>query len=346
MKLLVIGGSGFLGLHSVAQALDRGHEVTMFNRGVTAPGLFPEAEHLTGDRDGGLAPLEGRRFDAVLDTCGYLPRVVSASATLLADSVDRYLFVSSLSAFPDDAPPGVTENDPAVDPASEAVEEIDYETYGPLKVACELAVERALPGRTLIVRPGFIVGPNDPTDRFTFWIRRAAAGGTMLAPAPPDYALQFVDVRDLAAFQLDLLERGETGLVHAVGPGEAVTLGSLIEESRVTADADLDVVWADAETLRARTAVDLFEAFPLWIGDIEGFHAFDASKAIGLGLRYRPVAETVRDTLAWDRERPQTWPMKAGLAPDQEARLLKKLACSSRSPPYGETPAGPKFGDH
>ena len=297
----------------------------MFNRGVTGPGLFPEAEHLIGDRDVGLAPLDGRRFDAVLDTCGYLPRVVSASATLLADSVDGYLFVSSLSAFPDDAPPGVTETDPAVDPAPEGVEEINDETYGPLKVACELAVERALPGRALIVRPGFIVGPNDPTDRFTYWIRRAAAGGTMLAPAPSDYALQFVDVRDLAAFQLDLLERGETGLVHTVGPGEAVTLGSLIGEARAAAGSDLDVVWADADAIKKHTDVDLFEGFPLWIGDMEGFHAFDASKAVGLGLRYRPVAETVRDTLAWDRKRPQTWPMKAGLDPVEEARLLRAL---------------------
>ena len=326
MKLLVIGGSGFLGLHSVAQALERGYEVTMFNRGVTAPTLFPEAEHLTGDRDGGLEPLEDRRFDAVLDTCGYLPRVVSASATLLADAVDTYLFVSSLSAFPDDAPPGITEADPAVDPAPDGVEVIDDETYGPLKVACELAVERALPGRALIVRPGFIVGPNDPTDRFTYCIRRAAAGGTMLAPAPSDYALQFVDVRDLAAFQLDLLERGETGLVHTVGPGEAVTLGSLIAEAQTAAGSDLDVAWADADAIRRLTSVDLFEGFPMWIGDIEGFHAFDASRAVGLGLRYRPVAETVRDTLTWDRERPQTWPMKAGFDPAEEARLLETLS--------------------
>jgi 2'-hydroxyisoflavone reductase len=328
VKLLVIGGTGFLGLHSVAQALERGHDVTTFNRGVTAPGLFPEAEHLIGDRDGGLAPLEGRRFDAVLDTCGYVPRVVSASATLLAGAADRYLFVSSLSAFPDDAPPGVTESHAAVDPAPEGVEEIGEETYGPLKVACEMAVERAMPGRALIVRPGFIVGPNDPTDRFTYWIRRAADGGRMLAPAPSDYVLQFVDVRDLAAFQLDMLERGETGLVHTVGPGEAATLGLLIEDARAAGPAELDVVWAEAEAIKEHTDVDLFEVFPLWIGDIAGFHAFDASKAVGLGLRYRPVAETVRDTLAWDRERPQTWPMKAGLAPDQEARLLQALSSS------------------
>jgi 2'-hydroxyisoflavone reductase len=251
---------------------------------------------------------------------------VSASATLLADAIDRYLFVSSLSAFADDAPPGVTEASPALDPAPEGVEEIDDETYGPLKVACEVAVERAVPGRALIVRPGFIVGPNDPTDRFTYWIRRAAAGGRMLAPAPQDYALQFVDVRDLAAFQLDLLERGETGLVHTVGPGETVTLGALIEDARAAAGSELDVVWSDPDAIKEHTDVDLFEAFPLWIGDIAGFHAFDATKAVGLGLRYRPVAETVRDTLAWDRERPQTWPMKAGLAPDEEARLLRALS--------------------
>jgi 2'-hydroxyisoflavone reductase len=148
----------------------------------------------------------------------------------------------------------------------------------------------------------------------------------MLAPAPSDYALQFVDVRDLAAFQLDLIERGETGLVHTVGPGETVTLGSLIEDAREAAGSQLDVAWSDPDAIKEYTDVDLFEAFPLWIGDIAGFHAFDASKAVGLGLRYRPVAETVRDTLAWDRERPQAWPMKAGLAPDREARLLRALS--------------------
>jgi 2'-hydroxyisoflavone reductase len=326
VRILVIGGTSFLGRHMVEQALGRGHELTLFNRGATAPELFPEAERIRGDRERDLSPLGGRTWDVAVDTCGYLPRVVEASADLLAGAVARYLFVSTTSVFPDDAPPGITEADPTLEPPPQDVEEITDETYGPLKVACERVVERALPGRALVIRPGYIVGPHDPSDRFTYWIRRAAAGGEMLAPAPPDAPLQFVDVRDLAAFMLGLAERETVGTFHVVGPGEPCTFGSLLEVCAKVAGSDVRVTWADERFLRERLPSGAEEAFPLWVGDLPGYHAFDPGRAVAAGLDYRPVEETVRATLEWDRSRPQRWPMAAGLDPDAERVLLDALA--------------------
>jgi nucleoside-diphosphate-sugar epimerase len=326
MRILVIGGTSFLGRHFVAQALGRGHELTLFNRGVTAPDLFPEAERIRGDRERDLSPLAGRTWDVAVDTCGYLPRVVGASAGRLADAVARYVFVSTTSVFPDDAPPGITEDDPTLEPPPPAVEEITDETYGPLKTGCEREVERALPGRALVIRPGYIVGPHDPSDRFTYWVRRAAAGGEMLAPGPPDAPLQFVDVRDLAAFMLELAEQRAAGPFHVVGPGEPCTFASLLEACTKVAGSDVNVRWGDEPFLREHVPTGAEEAFPLWVGDLPGYHAFDPSRAVAAGLRYRPVEETVRATLEWDRSRPQDRPMAAGLDPAMERAMLAALA--------------------
>jgi 2'-hydroxyisoflavone reductase len=324
VKLLVIGGARFSGRALSELALSRGHEVTLFHR--TATDLFPHAEHVLGDRERGVDQLAGRRFDAVVDTCGFVPRAVRSSTELLADS-GWYGFISSLSAHPDDLPPGGTEASPVHAPPFPDTEEVTDESYGPLKVACEREVQRVFGDRACVIRPGFIVGPNDPTDRFTYWVRRAAMGGEMLAPAPPDYGLQWIDARDLAAFVLRLAEGATPGVFGVVDRAPTMTLGGLIAEAASAAGADTTVTWVDGAFISRAfggetEGDDPHEAFPLWWPEAPGFHAFDASRAFAAGLECRPPAATVRDTLEWDRGREQVWPMAAGLDPERERALL------------------------
>jgi 2'-hydroxyisoflavone reductase len=320
MRILVIGGTSFVGRHFTSLALAAGHELTLFNRGRTNPNLFPEAERIRGDRDGGLAPLAGRSWDAVLDTCGYVPRVVGDSARLLGDAVGRYAFVSTLSVHPDGVEPGTTEDGPLFEPASaDGREEVTDESYGPLKVACERAVAAVFSDRALIVRPGLIVGPDDPTDRFTYWVRRIAAGGEVLAPAPAGDPVQFIDVRDLAAFLLRDLEGETAGVFSAISP--PVAFGALLEMCRAASASDATITWLPGEFLRAR-GVQPWSDLPLWMPDDPGSNEFDPARALTAGLTPRPTIDTVRDTLTWDRTRPQTWPMRAGLDRDREREIL------------------------
>lgn len=215
MKILVLGGTRFLGRHIVEAALAGGHDITLFNRGQNNPDLFPEVEKLRGNRDGDLSALQGRQWDAVIDTCGFVPRIVQASAALLADSVRHYTFISSISVYADFSKPAMNENAPVGTMQDESIEEITAETYGPLKALCERTAEKAMPGRVLHIRPGYIVGPFDPTDRFTYWPRRVATGGEMLAPGRPDSQIQFVDVRDLANWIIRMVETNRTGVFNA-----------------------------------------------------------------------------------------------------------------------------------
>lgn len=319
MRLLVIGGTHFVGRAVVDAADARGHEVTVFHRGPSEPEGFPDVEHLHGDRDGGLAALRGREWDAALDTCGFVPRVVRDSARLLADAVGTYGFVSSLSVLPDDAPPGANEDTPTHQPPFPQTEEITNESYGPLKVACEREATAAFPGRCLIVRPGYIVGPNDPTDRFTYWVRRAAAGGEMLAPGPGDGAIEVVDVRDLGAFMLDHLEAGAAGTFGVVGPGEPLTWSAFVGTARSVGGSGTTPVWVARRFLEAELADDIDGVLPLRDYPYEGLHRYDGSRAIAAGLRHRPLEETIADTLAWDRGR---GPLKAGLSSERERELL------------------------
>jgi nucleoside-diphosphate-sugar epimerase len=327
MQLLVIGGTHFVGRALVEGAVHRGHDVTVFHRGPAEPEGFPQVEHVHGDRDGGLSGLGGRTWDAAIDTCGYVPRVVRDSAQLLADSVGIYAFISTLSVYPDDAPAGCNEASPTYEPPFPDTEEITAESYGPLKVACELETMAAFPGRCLVVRPGYIVGPHDPTDRFTYWVRRAAAGGTMLAPEPQDQALQVVDVRDLGTFTLDHVEAGTADVFGVVGPREPFTWGEALPALVGAAGAGTELTWVDAAFLRERINDEEGE-LPLWDIDYPGLHAFDASKAIAAGLHHRPLVETIADTLAWDRGRGA---LKVGLTPERERELLQAWSVSAGS---------------
>lgn len=328
MDLLILGGTVFLGRHMAASALARGHRVTLFNRGQHNPDLFPEAEKLRGDRTlhGGLDTLKGRKFDAVIDTCGYVPRIVRESARFLAGSVDRYCFISSVSVYEDFKTPNQDETAPLGTLQDPTVEEVTGETYGPLKVLCEQTVEAAFPGRALSIRPGLIVGPDDSTDRFAYWPHRIARGGDVLAPGSPGALTQFIDVRDLAEWTLRLLEAGKTGIYNATGPDYPLTFGELLQVSSDVSESDTKLTWVDEAFLEAED-VKPWSELPLWIPESQempGFSRISIAKAIGDGLTFRPLTETIRDTLAWDRERPQENAWKNTLARERESELLAK----------------------
>jgi 2'-hydroxyisoflavone reductase len=313
LRLLVLGGTKFLGRAIVDAALAGGHEVSIFTRGQTNPELFPEAEHLVGDRDGDLSALEGGEWDAVVDTSGFFPRIVRASAELLATRVGHYTFVSSVSVYADFAEPP-DESRAVGSMADESLEDMgdEFQYYGPLKALCEREVERAFPTGALIVRPGLIVGPHDPTDRFTYWPRRLARGGEILAPAPADEPVQFIDVRDLGEWIVRMAEERRTGIFNAVNEG--------MPWSELLAGAD--VTWVDSEFLLEQGVGEWME-LPLWIADpaFAGHSRTDVSRAVAAGLAFRPVQETIQDTAEWDATRGDYEPA-AGLATEREAELL------------------------
>lgn len=322
MKLLLIGGTSFVGRAAVEGAIERGHEVTVFHRGEHEPEGLSGVEHVHGDRDGGLDPLRGRTWDVALDTCGYVPRVVRASAQLLADAVGTYCFVSSLSVLPDDAFAGANEDTPVHQQPFPDTEEITNESYGPLKVACELEAQAALPGRCLVIRPGYIVGPNDPSDRFTYWIRRARTGGELAAPGPQSGNLQVIDARDLGGFMLDHLEAGTSDVFGVTGPGEPLTWGAFLPLAVDVAGSGAGLTWVGQEFLETQLGDQIDDALPLRDYPYQGLHSYDIGKAVAAGLTFRPLAETIADTIAWDADRDQAKPMRAGLTGERERDLL------------------------
>ena len=335
MSLLLLGGTHFVGRHLAETALARGHEVTLFHRGRTNPDLFPQAEHLLGDREGDLSILDGRRWDVVLDVNGYLPRIVRASAERLAGAVDRYVFISTVSVYVDDTVPGRHEGSPLEQPApgDGGTEEISGRTYGWLKARCEQVVEEVWAGRSLIVRPGLLVGPHDSTGRFPYWPWRVARGGEVLAPDRPGLPIQILDARDLAEWVLRSVEEGRTGVFTASGPRafpDVLTLGELLETCRAVTGSDARFTWVGEEFLLER--VEPYRGLPLWISgpEHEGFHRLDNRKAVAAGLTFRPFAETVRDTLDWlsslggDIPPPPGVERPAHLTPEREAELLRE----------------------
>ena len=340
MKLLILGGTLFLGRALVEAALARGHEVTLFNRGRRDPELFPGVEKLRGDRDGGLDALRGRSWDAVVDTSGYVPRLVRDSAELLAGAVKLYVFVSSVSAYADFSRP-VDEDSPTGTMPDETLEKVDGETYGPLKALCERAAEAAMPGRVLVTRPGLIVGPHDPTVRFSYWTARVARGGEVLAPGDPRKQIQFIDARDLAEWTLRMTVEGRAGVFNASGPDYTLTMGRFLEECRAASGSGARFTWAGEGFLLER-GVEAWSELPLWIPESSETHRHflkvSVARAVAAGLTFRPLAETIRDTLAWQRERAgQPLPDKPGvpqpdvsLKPERERELLDEWHGRSR----------------
>lgn len=326
MRLLILGGTIFLGRHLAEHAIEAGHRVTLFTRGKHNPDLFPQAERLQGDRDGGLDALHGRSWDAVVDTCGYFPRVVRASAKLLAPAAGHYAFISSISVYRDFSHSGIDESYPRAVLADPTVERIEGDTYGGLKALCEQACEEEFPGRTLIVRPGLIVGPHDPSDRFTYWPERIARGGEVLCPEPPDRQTQVIDVRDLAAWTLRMVESGNTGPYNATGLHPPITFRRLFEACRRVSGSDAAFTWLPEEFLLAQE-VGAWQELPLWVPqtpDMVGFDSVSIARALADGLTFRPIEDTIRDTLDWIRSLPAERPKRAGLAPEKEAEVLRK----------------------
>jgi len=328
MKLLILGGTRFLGRHLVEAALARGHEVTLFNRGKSNPGLYSKIETILGDRDGGLYGLSGRHWDAVVDTCGYVPRVVRDSAQTLADGVMHYVFISSISVYADETTNSIhssdviDENSPVGIIENETVEEITGETYGPLKALCEREVQTAFPEGALIIRPGLIVGLYDPSDRFTYWPARLARGGEVLAPGDPGMPVQIIDSRDLAEWIIALVEERVTGVFNATGPEAPLTMQQIIETCQQVAGVPVQITWVNEEFL-LENEIAPFTEMPLWLPkEVWGMSRVDISRAQAAGLKFSPLSETVADTLAWEQTRPKDHKWINGLTLESERELL------------------------
>ena len=327
-RILILGGTGFLGPATVEAATARGHELTLFNRGKTRPGLFPNIETLHGDRDPkigeGLNALRNRKWDAVIDNSGYFPREVSASAKLLAPSVNQYIFISSISVYSDNATEGQDENGKLGTTPDPTVEKVTEQTFGPLKALCEKASEEALPGHTAVVRPGYIVGPDDPSGRFTYWPVRIDRGGEVLAPGAPADPVQFIDVRDLGAWLINLVEQGTMGVFNATGPKDRVAWGDVLQSCRKATKSEHTLTWVPGEWIEKAAN----EMFPIWApfrGETRGFHTWKNMRAVKAGLKFRPHEQTVADTLRWYKTQSAGGRTRlAGPAPEKEAELLAK----------------------
>jgi len=316
MRILVLGGTQFVGRAVVEAALAAGDELTLFHRGQTNPGLFPEAEHVLGDRDGGLAALDGREWDACIDVSGYLPRLVGDSAAYLRDRVARYVYVSTISVYAGLAAP-LDETGALATLEDETTEEITGGSYGALKALCEQRVTAVFGERAAVVRPGYVIGPYDHTGRFPWWAHRAAQGGEMIVPASFARAFQAIDTRDLAAFLLQRARSPLTGVFNATGPVPPITMLDLVEAAASTRDADLNVEVVDDAFLAAQ---GIETELPLWPGDDPDWAAWaqvDVRKAIGAGLTFRPVEDTVAATLAHTEVVPGI-----GLEPERETEVL------------------------
>jgi 2'-hydroxyisoflavone reductase len=327
MRLLVLGGTLFLGRHLVDAALAAGHEVTIFNRGQTNPELFPEVERLRGDRStGDYEALRGRTWDAAVDVHGRSPTPVRGAADALAEAVDRYAFVSSISVYADFSRP--VDEDGPTQALAEGEDEYDLEHYGGAKADSERIVLERFGDRVLVVRPGLIVGPRDPTDRFTWWPRRIARDGDVLAPGDPGRLVQVIDGRDLAAWLVEMIDLGVGGTYNATGPDYPLTMGRLLDACKRTARSDARLVWVSEEFLLGEEVGQWME-LPLWLAGEEwaGMLSADVSKALDAGLAFRPLEDTIRDTLEWDATRPaDERATNVGLAPEREAELLERWA--------------------
>jgi 2'-hydroxyisoflavone reductase len=364
-RILILGGTGFLGPKTVAAAVARGHEVTIFNRGRREK-LLPletKVEHLYGNRDPelpaddergadgkllhpdaspkGLAQLAGRRWDVVIDNSGYFPRMVTASAQLLAKQAEQYIYISSISAYDVNPATGGDETTALATLADPTVETMGpaFENYGGLKVLCERAAEAAFPGRTTVVRPGYIVGPGDPTDRFTYWPIRISRGGEVLAPGAPDDPLQWIDVRDLADWLVTLAEHGTAGAFNAIGPPSPARWGDVLGACVDAAHNDAKLVWAPVAWLEKNEMAGE-DSFPIWVppvGKFAGFHRWNNNRAEAAGLTFRPIADTVKAILAW-------YPGEVERRVRVTRELTEAAQAKGQPPPKGPEPSALRAG--
>ena len=327
LRILVLGGTGFIGPHLVQHALDRGHTLTLFNRGRTNTQLFPDVEKLRGDRSNDIESLRGHTWDVVIDNSASRPSWVRSSAQLLRDAADLYLFTSTRSVYRDFSVVGLNEETGLVfeDDLSMTDQEDDL-GYGRRKALCEKEARRAFPGRTLIVRPGLIVGPRDQSDRFTYWPARIDRGGEVLAPGEPNNPVMFIDVRDLAEWYVRLVEQSTVGVLNALGPEAPLSFAELLYGIRAITSTPVSFTWVPTDFLLERE-VRPYSHMPLWMparDDRIGFNRWDLSRSLAAGLKYRPLAVTARDTLEFHKSRPEERQqnLRAGITAEREAELL------------------------
>ncbi len=338
LQILILGGTGFTGPFQVKYALARGHKVTVFNRGKTHPGeLPPGVEQLTGDRNGQLDALKGRKWDVAIDNPTMLPKWVRDAAEVLKGNVERYVFISTISVYADSPKAGVDETAPvakyegkdAMKETRDTVVASEFTLYGPLKALSEAEAEKWFPGKTLVIRPGLIVGPRDQSDRFTYWPVRIDRGGEVLAPGNPDDPVQFIDGRDLAEWTIRMVEQGETGIYNATGPATKLGVGGMLEGIKSALGSDAKFTWVSADVLE-KEKVAPWSDMPVWVppsGEEGGLGAVSIKKALAKGLTFRPLAVTARDTLAWFKAQPKERQEKlgAGITAEREAEVLKKV---------------------
>ncbi|RLA28615.1 MAG: epimerase [Gammaproteobacteria bacterium] len=330
LDILILGGTGFIGPHLVGHAMQRGHKITLFNRGRTNTHLFPDVEKLVGDRNNDLDALAGRRWDAVIDNSGYTPAQVALSVGLLEDACDQYLFTSTRSVY-HDYTATVMDEDAPVGPQD--LPEAEWEGYGPNKVLAERVVQEGFGARTLIVRPPIIVGPGDRSDRFTYWVDRIDDGGMILVQGEPNDPVQFVDVRDLAEFYVRLLERTTTGIYNTEGPGSALTAAGLVHGIKAITSTPSTFHWVDWDFLIERGEVPQ-DSLTFWQpprGRYLNYGKMDNRRAVAKGMKFRPLAVSAKDTLDWHRARPRELQgkLRTGLSRDREAELLRMWAAQA-----------------
>jgi len=298
MNILVLGGSQFVGKHIVIRLLAEGHSVTLFNRGKTAPFLFPEAEQIVGNRDGGLDSLPDKHWDVAIDVSAYIPRLCQDSTAFLLDKVDRYCLISTISVY--DSPfPNTIESHKLLDSAHIRGEEINSDTYGPMKARCEQYVQQCFPMNHLIIRPSYVIGPDDPTDRFNAWLRRVNQGGVLLAPGTAEDAIQYIDVRDLARFVCHLISTDTMGTFNAAGPNNQTTWGELLTEMQSAMGISCDVQWCSEVDMARLNVPD--NTFPLWAKQyLQSYFQVSNSHALANGLELRSLSDTVADAWQWE----------------------------------------------
>jgi 2'-hydroxyisoflavone reductase len=333
LRILILGGTGFTGPYQVRYALSRGHKVTTFNRGKTHPDELPaEVEQLVGDRNGKLDALKNRQWDVVIDNPTTLPAWVRDAAQVLKGNVERYVFISTISVYPDPIPAaGVDENAELAkydgpDPYKETLEAMranGFKTYGPLKALSEKEAEKWFPGKTLVIRPGLIVGPRDETDRFTYWPVRVDRGGEVLAPGTKEDPVQFIDGRDLAEWTIRMAENRETGIYNATGPAKPIGVAGMLNGIKDAEKSNATFTFVPYEFLK-QNKVEAWSDMPVWAGDELGLSRTKIDRALSKGLTFRPLADTARDTLAWFKSLSQDRQskMRAGLTPERENEVL------------------------
>ncbi|MFC1544253.1 NAD-dependent epimerase/dehydratase family protein [Gemmatimonadota bacterium] len=326
LRILILGGTGFIGPHQVRYALQRGHTITLFNRGRTNPHLFPEVEKLIGDRAGDLTALEGREWDAVIDNPTMLPQWVRDSAGLLKDAVQQYLFISTLSVFAND---GIIDQDEMGELCvydEEADEPVTGTAYGGRKVICEREAEKALPGRTTVVRPGLISGPGDPTLRFPYWPIRVDRGGEVLVQGQPGDPVQFIDARDLAEFVIGLVENSVYGIYNATGPRTPIPMGEMLEQIRDGLGATATFTWADEEFLDEQGVLRYLNGMgstAIRVPGMEGYNQYNIDRALAQGLTFRSMGVIARDTVDWWKSLPEEErSRRRTLSPEREVEVL------------------------